>query len=276
MQAATASGLDWRDAAAYAPLRDADRSFFAWEWLRRDLHYRAAAERALSAGGGERREDPAAAAFGLVGFEAPSLGVPDARPLWRSEVHPQVLIVEAAGDGGGDDAFTLERLGEIAVLLAGGGEHLLLSDGLRALRLDGPPGAFSRGPRRLRYGLEGLAGAEPRLLVLNRFLALCRTGRFARSLHRRESRARRWILMLRAWDALASGADQRQIAAELLGRSAAEPRWRSREPSLRSQAQRLVHSARRFAAGDYRILLRPNCSIVRHSAHFVTDERKNA
>jgi hypothetical protein len=30
------SGFDWRDAAAYAPLLEADRSLFAWEWLRRD------------------------------------------------------------------------------------------------------------------------------------------------------------------------------------------------------------------------------------------------
>lgn len=65
--------------------------------------------------------------------------------------------------------------------------------------------------------------------------------------------------MLRTWYALAGGADQREIAEALLGRSAGEPRWRSREPSLRSQAQRLVRSARVLASGGYRELLGSNC-----------------
>jgi hypothetical protein len=86
-------------------------------------------------------------------------------------------------------------------------------------------------------------------------LSLYRNRRFSRSLHAREARARRWILALRAWDALVAGADQREVAQHLLSRSAGDPRWRSREPSVRSQAQRLVRSARAFANGGYRALL---------------------
>jgi hypothetical protein len=127
---------------------------------------------------------------------------------------------------------------------------------LRSVRLDGPSGAFSDGRACLRYLIEGMAGAEPRLLTLRRFLALCRGGRFSSLLHPREPRARRWILMLRAWDGILTGAHQRQIAQELLSRSVSESRWRSREPSVRSQAQRLVRSAREFANGHYRALLR--------------------
>jgi hypothetical protein len=63
------------------------------------------------------------------------------------------------------------------------------------------------------------------------------------------------VLMLRTWDALTAGADQREIAGELLSRTAVAPRWRSREPSVRSQAQRLVRLARLFSAGGYRVLL---------------------
>jgi hypothetical protein len=62
-------------------------------------------------------------------------------------------------------------------------------------------------------------------------------------------------MMLRAWDALRSGAAQREIAEVLLSRSAGEPRWRVREPSVRLQAQRLVRSARAMAAGGYCALL---------------------
>lgn len=255
MQAKGAAEFDWRDGAAYAPLLNADRSLFAWEWLRRDPDYRTAADRALSAGAGEHREDAAAAAFGLVGFEDPNFGVPYARPLWRSEVCPQVLAVERADSSEAKDRFSLDRWSNIATLLAGErAEHLLLSDGLRTLRLDGSPGLFSCGPPCLRYRIEGLAAAEPLVLPLRRFLALCRNGSFARSLHPREPRARRWILMLRAWDALSEGASQREIAEVLLGGSATEPRWRSREPSLRSRAQRLARCAR-DAAHSHLLLL---------------------
>jgi hypothetical protein len=56
-------------------------------------------------------------------------------------------------------------------------------------------------------------------------------------------------------DALAGGANQREIASVLLSRSVGEPDWRGREPSIRSQVQRLVHSARKMARGGYRELL---------------------
>ena len=256
MEERSASGFDWRDAAAYAPLLEADRSLFAWEWLRRDSDYRAAAGRCGALGGSASCEDHAAAAFGVVAFECPNRAVPNARPLWRSDVHPHVLIVERLKAGNSGDEFDFHWVADLATIVAGhGGDHLLLSDGLRTVRLDGPCGSFSRGPACLRYQLEGLASAEPPLLALRRFLALCRMGHFARSLHAPEARARRWILMLRARDALAAGAGQREIAKVLLSSSAAQPRWRSSEPSLRSQAQRLVRSARVMAGGGYLALL---------------------
>jgi hypothetical protein len=255
VQAGSGFEIDWRDAAAYAPLLGADRYFFAWEWLRRDPKYRSAARDAAPARG-IRREDPSAAAFGLVGFECPRLSVPNAQPLWRADVHPSVLSVERGAGAGPEDAFAFDTLAEFTTLIAGElGEHLLLSDGLRALRLDAGPETFGSGPLCLRYRIEGLFSAEPQVLTLRRVLVLCRTGGFARSLHPLEPRARRWILMLRAWDALCCGANQREIAQVLLSRSAAERRWRSREPSVRSQAQRLVRSASAFANGGYRVLL---------------------
>ena len=260
MHSDEASGPDWRDGAAYAPLLGADRSLFAWEWLRRTPPYQAAAECALGGVGvgcGRTMAAMGAEAFGLVAFEAPHIGVPDARPLWRRDVHPYVLEVRAAGSWGTRDDFDLNPLRGIARIHADqSGEHLLLSDGLRCIRLDGRQGAFTSGPACLDYIIAGLVSAETSLLTLGRFLVLARTGRFSCMLHRREPRARRWIMMLRAWDALAAGAGQRDIAEVLFGGSVRQPRWRSREPSIRSQAQRLVGSARRLAAGEYRALLR--------------------
>ena len=247
VQARSRSSPDWRDFAAYAPLLGADRSLFAWDWLRRDRGYVEAAGGGRGARAGE---------FGLLRFEKPERSVPDARPLWAAELYPYVVRVLGTGDGPAEDAFDLGRFAGLATLAGPmANEHLLLSDGFRTIRLDGPEGAFTDGPRRLCYSLEGLAAAERPVLALQRFLALCRTGFFSRSLHRREARARRWILMLRAYDASLAGASQRDIARALFSRTAAEPRWRSREPSVRSQAQRLVRAAAEFAAGGYRNLL---------------------
>jgi hypothetical protein len=256
VQGARGSGLDWRDEAAYAPLLGADRSLFAWEWLRRDPLYCTAAERALSGRNSASGGDPAAGEFGLIAFERPQLTVPHARPIWTADVYSYVLSVTAGRDIGPEDLFEIGRFNPLARIVADDrGEHLLLSDGLRALRLDGPPGTFDGIRVCLRYRLEGVAAAQRPLLTLRRFLALSQTGTFPRSLYPREPRARRWILMLRTCDALAARASQREIAQLMLSRTVERPRWRSRKSNVRSQAQRLVSAARRFADGGYRALL---------------------
>lgn len=250
---------DWRDAAAYEPLLQADRSIFAWEWLRRDRGYRAAAERVFAGAGCRGPAEPGEAPerWGLHAFEVPSVSAPDARPIWCAEVHPYVLAVDAVPSKG-EDTFELERFGRISTLKAAsdGREHLLISDGLRAIRIDVLAGTVAGGPAELRYQLSGLASAERPGLTLRRLLALWRTGRFCRSLHPSEARGRRWLLLLRAYDALAAGTGQREIAAVLLSAEAGQPRWRSRSPSVRVQVQRLVRGARRMAAGGYLEFLR--------------------
>ena len=252
---------DWRDAAAYEPLLDADRSFFAWEWLRRNPAYRAAADTA-SQSPGDLRHAAEAARWGLHAFVQPDAAAPEARPIWRAEVHPFVLGVEAGPPEIGD-AFDFDHFAAIATLVPGadGREHLLISDGLRAIRIDILEGSLARGPANLRYRLAGLASAERPLLTLRRFLALCRTGGFCRSLHPKEPRAKRWVLMLRASDALAAGTDQREMAAILLSAEAGGPRWRTQAPSLRSRVQRLVRSARGAEEGGFWTLLSSGNSV---------------
>jgi hypothetical protein len=251
---AETGSFDWRDPAAYSPLLGADRPLIAWEWLRRDPVYRSAAARVLS----ERPRTAGHAAagdFGLVDFEDPDLGVPDARPMWSADAYPYVLRAGRGTSGEDADCFDVRAAAALSrLLIDDAGDHLLLSDGLRYIRLDADRGLF-RASAPLRYELEGLAAAEAPLLTLRRFLAFSRHKRFSHSLHLHEPRARRWILMLRAWDGRGAGANQRDIARELLSRSAHEPDWRTREPSIRSQAQRLVRSARAMASGGFRALL---------------------
>ena len=247
MQTQAASGGDWRDGTVYAPLLDADRSLFAWEWLRRDPEYCKAV-----CGSG----DNAPERFGLVAFEPPDLPVPLARPVWSAAVHPFVLPAEKKAQGCAGALFDPKRLAPFArIVPTGGTEHLLLSNGLRTLRLDGRPGTFNDGPASLSFTIDSLATAHAQLLTLKRLIGLSQHGRFEPLLHPAEPRARRWVLLLRTTDALGSGANQREIAHVLLGRASDGPQWRDRDPSLRCQAQRLVRSARRFAAGEYLSLL---------------------
>ena len=247
---------NWRDAAAYMPLIEADRSMIAWEWLRRDRSYLAAID-AEANWPNLQFGTNGPARFGLVAFEPPHLAVPVARPVWNSSVHPFVLFAARAGGPDTSDLFDFARFGELGrLVVADRREHLLFSDGLSTIRLDGPSGTFSNGPVHLCFSFRGLASAEAPLLTIRRLIALVRTGGFSRSLHNVQHRAARWILILRTADALAQGATQREIAYGLFGRQTGEARWRSRDPSLKSRAQRLVRSARCFSAGEYRSLLR--------------------
>jgi hypothetical protein len=249
--------VDWRDAEAYAPLLDADRSIFAWEWLRRDPGYRAAVK-AARPGGQAAHEPPRPEFFGLHAFEDPFLAAPDARPVWTAQIHPFVLPAVAAPGGAISEAFDLRRLQSLATLLSGraGREHLLLSDGLRTVRLDIVAGTAAAGPVELRYLISGIVSAERAILSLRRLIAVHEARGFGRALQGRETRARRRLLALRASDGLAAGADQREIASVLLSAAARRPRWRSNASSVRSQVQRLVRGARMMAAGGYRDLLR--------------------
>lgn len=248
---------DWRDVAAYAPLLSADRSLLAWEWLRRDPGYCEAADRALEKGSQAAQDSRSdAGKWGLHAFEPADLAAPAARPVWRAAVHPYVLEADALPADDARNSFELARVAAISTIVADGEqEHLLVSDGLRAIRLDLLSGSLRRGPVRLHYRLAGLASAERPLLTLRRLLALWRTGRLSAQLHPVEARAARFVLMLRVHDALASGATQREIAAGLLSAEAGEARWRVRAPTVRSRVQRLVRSARFMAAGGYLALL---------------------
>lgn len=250
---------DWTNEGAYAPLSSIEANGFAWEWLRRDEDY---VRQAMAAAVHEpqrvcaRGDDPSAAQWGLHSYERPDRCALHARPVWTSEFYPQVLEAAAEPSDPDPDAIDLTSLGAALTVVVGmAADHLLLSDGARSIRLD-IVGRVRSVPVRLNYILSGLAAAENPLLVLRRFLAFCRTGRFSPALHRPAARAARQILLLRTSDALAVGASQREIAAELVMRSAAAPRWRIEAPSARLVAQRLARDARRLAGGEWRRLLR--------------------
>ena len=249
---------DWRDSSAYEPLLEADRSLFAWEWLRRSPAYRTAARPGLEVRYGldPALPGPSPERFGLHRFEPPGSAVPEARPIWCARRHPLVLSARAEPSPPGRDSFWLARVGHYATLAAvPGGERLLLSNGYRTIRLNLHGTSLLGGPVRLGFQLSGITGAKAMLPILRRFLSLATYGGFSRSLYPHDPRARRRVLLLRTYDALQEGADQRTIAGELLSGSAAETRWRLDSPSLRSQVQRLVRTARSMGARGFWDLL---------------------
>lgn len=248
-------GANWRMADAYAPLRGADRSIFAWEWLRRDPAYRrAVAEASLGSTASEQAAE--ARAWGLLGFEHPGLAAPRARPFWRADHHGSVLRAHAMRPAAPGDRVELGALRGASALVTNDGEHWLFSDGIRAIRLDLVDGSATAGPVELHYLLFGSESLRGPLLSLRQLTALADRNDFAKTLHAPERRALRWILMLRVHDALAANATQREIAAELLSKAAGGPRWRIETASVRSQVQRLVRAAVRLGRGGYRDFLK--------------------
>lgn len=248
---------DWTDAAAYAPLLQVERAGFAWEWLRRRADYERAARHARDrCWSSYPVEEERALAWNLHGFEDPHLAAPEARPVWAAAAHPWVVKATARSSSAEQDVLDLERLGALATIVTSReSERLLLSDGYRSIRLDLHGSGIARSPVQLSYELAGIEGLERPLLILRRLRALAISGRFRASLHPRFSRAQRLVQLLRAHDALRSGANQAEIAQVLLRPSLERTRWRIHSPSIRSRAQRLVGLAKQMERGGFWRLL---------------------
>ncbi len=240
MAADLVAAADWRDPQAFEALVAGDRACFAWEWLRRSPSY----VEAWATGG-------LPAAFGLLRFEDPTLGAIAARPFWHADANRAVLRAEMFAPG--EAALRgLARLAHLVTRIAPASdnacEHILLSDGLRSIRIDLMARGSAGVPGKLRWHIDGVLEAGPQLLALRQLMALARTGCFARSLHPPERRARRWIDMLRVHDAIAGGATYREIARELFSIDVTGSGWRLAAGSWRLRVQRLAAAARRCIA----------------------------
>lgn len=195
---------------------------------------------------------------GFTFAERPELEAPDARILWRAELDPGALQVAAVPiDAAHPDAIEVAALTPWLTIVAdAAGEHAVLSDGWRHIRIDIEAGSLAAGhPVIIHYRLRGVASAERRILPLRRLLDLYRRRRFSISLYPHDRRVDRWLLALRVHDAVLAGATQREIATVLFGEDAAGPSVDNRADSLRSRARRLIRDARRLAAGGYRFLM---------------------
>jgi hypothetical protein len=232
------SGANWRSAHDYRALLRADRRAFAWEWIRRHPPYRAAWR--------ERHRPPTA--FGLLAYEDPHRATPDARPIWSADTDPRVLGSNPLAKRGQDtDLFDVRLVAsKVSIAIEDNVEHWLISDGLWMVRLDLLDGTLLGGPTLLEHRLVGFDSAEAKISVLRQLSALAHRGDLPPSLRPREIRAPRWVLELRAADALAVGASQQEMARCFFGTMVVGKNWRVENASYRLRIRRLVRLARKY------------------------------
>lgn len=157
-----------------------------------------------------------------------------------------------------DDVFDLNALCHPIVVLrsAGAGEHVLIADGPRCIRIEVRSGTLLDGPVRLDYRVPRDGDVEAKILTLRRLTALCRLGRFPVTLFPPERRARRWAQALQAWDGRQAGASHRDIARVIHGEATVRDAWAGESDYLRTHVKRLLRTADAMIDGGWRHLLR--------------------
>lgn len=135
------------------------------------------------------------------------------------------------------------------------GEHVVLSDGLRRIRIDVKNGDLSHGPVVLMFLIEASRSAPCNVMPLRRALEVIARGRFPANMFPPQPRAQRALALLRVHDAVADGATHREIAEALFGRDRVKLAWKGVSDSMRSQVRRMVSAARVLSAGAYQGML---------------------
>ena len=233
---------DWRSPETYRPLLAADPAVWAWEFGRR-----------AACLGGADDHGPTGAGLCFAGPGPQGDRVPAVLWSWRTDPSVPVLEVDpvAPGEAGALDLRALD-LATLVVRTDDGEQHVMVSDGLRRLRLAIVQGDVLSGPVTCRYRLPQGAVTVASLDGLRLLLALRDTGHLPAAGARPVAKAARWIEILRAHDARRDGASQREIATLLFGPARVEEDWAGRSDYMRMRVQRLLRAAEQLVAGGYR------------------------
>lgn len=196
---------------------------------------------------------------GCTFAENPDVIAPDARIIWRAERDPETLNATVrptiASDRDGISAVMLHPW--FSSIIDKSGEHVVLSDGLRRIRIDVQNGNLSHGPVVLMYLIEGSRSASCKVMPLKRAIEVTVRRRFPANLFPPQPRAQRALALLRVHDAVADGATHREIAEALFGQDQAKLAWNGVSDSMRSQVRRMVSAAKVLSAGAYQRMLNP-------------------
>ncbi len=247
-----------------------DRAAWAWEWLRRNPHYRSAVRWAALPDIQILRRTPPltvltfaepssfARAWGLIAPEVPDRAAGSAQVFWRPDVNPGVLGARVEPSSDGESVNLIELACTVTVLQLPGEEHVRLSDGLRSIQFFVRDGTVLNGPVQVRFGMPGHGVLTPRLDTMRRFAALLRTKRFPHSLFAPPPHAVWWAQALTAFDAAQIGLPRREIAARLFGAEAAAQHWPAESEWMRSRVRRAMQMGEMLVNGGYRKILNPS------------------
>ncbi len=253
---------EWHPSAAYLYALTLDGPALAWEYLRRNPHYRAVYDRYAR---GSDDEAGHAARWGLRLLEDPARDARQAQPAWQPDpdilpqLHPDAA---AAPDMPDAPVFALWRMP---------GRKQLAHDGQRLLLTAYRPESTLRAALSpaLEHGMAYAYGLAAGARLRERWRAATATmERFddyyggdaalpdahAHAHGRPDRIALLHMRSLQTLDGLAVGATQREIAQALFGAAVVAERWHDLG-ELRAQVRRLARRGRALMDGGYRRLL---------------------
>jgi hypothetical protein len=154
-------------------------------------------------------------------------------------------------------AFDLAKLASLANVVIGpdGTEYVTLSNGCQWLRIDALSGSLLSGQVGLRFANDRASGLVDLAKALSLLAFLTTYGRFPALPRQHRAFAKRQIDLLRTYDALVTGASQRDVAVALFGSDRVIADWNGPSDAMRSSVRRLCKSARALAKGGYKELL---------------------
>jgi hypothetical protein len=254
------SAQKWRDAGNYAFLRALPPAGCAWEFLRRNPDYQKAWCAFASKTILSSKPDSDPAVFGLVRFESPERDARSANVFWHRSLSREILPLIASKPEPAHQyaRLSLDGLQCRMIVQAGraGEQHILFAEDGRFFQLEvqGLPAIDTACLTTEIVFSPRLAAARVQALI--RFADMVTHRHLRASLYRPERRASRWMMGLRAFDAMQAGASHRQIAGALFGETIVREDWSGRSDYLRLRVQRLLRFSERLVKGGYRHLLR--------------------
>jgi hypothetical protein len=230
------------------------RSFWAWEYLRRNPLYRTAFEKF-----GTDSVSTEAASWSLVRFEDPDFDGRVANVFWQRQVCRHVLPLTTTTESVGGEGLhlPLERLHcRVAVRRDADRCHALFAESGRSLQLEiSGDASFDEGIL-LTPVLPPPGMRAARLLAIRRLADLMTHGHLRPSLYPPERRAPRLARVLQALDGSLAGHSQRDIAIALFGEARVDRDWHHPHNYLRDHVRRAIIYGRELMEGGYRRLLR--------------------
>jgi hypothetical protein len=230
------------------------RSFWAWEYLRRDPHYHAAYD--------NFRDVPAHAEaenWSLVRFEDPNFDGRVADVFWQRQVCRHVLPLTASTRYGRSEGHHFSLTGlhcRVAIERAADRCHILFAENGRALQVEISGDANFEDRILLTPALPPPGLRAARLLAIRRLADLMTHGHLRPSLYPPERRAARLARVLQALDGSLAGLSQRDIAIALFGEARVDRDWHHPHNYLRDHVRRAIIYGRELMEGGYRKLLR--------------------